>query len=207
MRTKKRIGNEATNRARVPVRFCSHFSFSRACTLRDARLSNFQGHPMSQPHEWPSIAAQGTKTQKMPILAEPGRPGTVNLRAKPFRAKVYRKNRVICVPKSHCPFRLKERKRNFYLGGAPSKGFATLHEEWRQSCFFRDKILGTQSVTFRLVWAISRRNYFEMRSGKCGSWKRTGLWNIRRNGYSEVFSTFYSNTGILFNLEEACIFT
>ena len=111
MRTKKRIGNEATNRARVPVRFCSHFSFSRACTLRDARLSNFQCHPMSQPHEWPSIAAQGTKTQKMPILAEPGRPGTANLRAKPLRAKVYRKNRVICVPKSHCPFRLKEREK------------------------------------------------------------------------------------------------
>ena len=170
MRTKKRIGNEATNRARVPVRFCSHFSFSRACTPHDARLSNFQWHPMSQPHEW-------TKMQKMPILAEPGRPGTANLRSKPLRAKVYRKNRVISARKSHCPFRLKERKRNFDLGGAPSKGFGTVHEEWRESCFFRHKILDTQSVTFRLVWAISRRNHFEMRSGKCGSWKRTGLWN------------------------------
>ena len=133
-------------------------------------LSNFQWHPMSQPYEW-------TKMQKMPILAEPGRPGTANLRSKPLRAKVYCKNRVISARKSHCPFRLKERKRNFDLGGAPSKGFATLHEEWRESCFFRHKILDTQSVTFRLVWAISRRNYFEMRSGKCGSWKRTGLWN------------------------------
>ena len=128
MRTKKRIGNEATYRARVPVRFCSHFSFSRACTPHDARLSNFQCHPMSQPHGW-------TKMQKMPILVEPGRLGTANLRSKPLRARVYRKNRVISARKSHCPFRLKERKRNFDLGGAPSKGFATLHEEWRERCF------------------------------------------------------------------------
>ena len=131
--------------------FALIFRFSVLAPSGNARFSNFHCHPMSQPHEWPSIAARGTKMQKMFILAEPGGPGTANLRAKLLRANVYRKNRVTCVPKSHCPFPLRERKRNFFFGGAPSKGFATLHEEWLQSCFFRDKILGTHSVTFRLV--------------------------------------------------------
>lgn len=56
-----------------------HNPVSCSCLLPVPCFSNFHCHPMSQPHEWPSIAALGTKMQKMPILAESGRPGAANL--------------------------------------------------------------------------------------------------------------------------------
>ena len=45
MGTKQRIGNEFTDRARIQVRFCSHFSFSRSPCSFPAPRSSFQQHP------------------------------------------------------------------------------------------------------------------------------------------------------------------
>jgi len=184
MGTKQRIGNEATNRARVPVRVCSHFSFSRACPLPDPRFSNFHCHPMSYPHEWPSIAAdQGTKIQKIPILAEPGKPGTANLRAKPLLAckagvfwsaihELFSGITLSC--RSLIALSAWRKERNFYFGWAPSKGFAKFRNGFKVA-FFGTRYWARSPWLFGLFGLFPGESYFEMRSGKCGSWKRTGL--------------------------------